>query len=136
MKDMMKRFIPIVSALIAFTVLLSANANASAIQFYEITTEILENGNTINQVKITFDVLSPNRIDYPIISDVTNFGWSANFNTSCVLNKQGGSSVISCGLENVTKNLRSLGLNYTTSGFIKQLDKEKWIYRFKLFDKS
>ncbi len=130
MKDMMKRFIPIVSVLTVFLALISTNANATAIQFYEITTEILENGNTINQVKITFDVPAPNRIDYPIISDVTNFGWAANFNTSCILNKQGGSSAISCGLENVTKTQRSLAFNYTTLGFVKQLDKTRWIYRF------
>ncbi len=130
MKDMMKRFIQIVSVLIAVIVINSTNAQAVAIQFYEITTEILDDGNTINQVKIAFDIPAPNRIDYPIISDVTDFGWAANFNTSCTLNKQGSSSLISCGLENITRGQRSLTFNYTSPGFIKQLDKNRWIYRF------
>ncbi|MBI3412934.1 MAG: hypothetical protein HY051_02525 [Candidatus Aenigmarchaeota archaeon] len=126
----MKRFTAIVSVLFVLAVAIPAAAEASAIQFYEITTEILDSGLSRNEVKITFDIPAPSRIDYPIISDVTGFGWAANFNTTCTLNKQGVTSIISCDLENVTKNQRSLSFNYTSAGFVRQLEKDKWIYRF------
>jgi len=127
---MMKRFIPIVSVLAVLLIVVPMPTEAVAIQFYEITTEILDSGQTKNQVKITFDIPAPSRIDYPIISDLTDFGWAANFNTTCGLVRQGITSVITCDLENVTKNQRSLSFNYTALGFVKQLEKDTWIYRF------
>lgn len=129
-KNMMKRVVPIVSVLIVLLAIAPAQGAAVAIQFYEITTEVMDSGLTRNQVKIAFDVDSPLRIDYPIIGDVTDFDWAANFNTTCLLAKQGVASVISCDLENVTKSTRSLSFNYTANGFVRQLEKNKWIYRF------
>ncbi len=127
---MMKRIVSVVSILAVLMVLMPAKGVAAAIQFYEITTEILDTGQTKNQVKIAFDVDSPLKIDYPIIGDVTDFNWAANFNTSCALAKRGIASVITCDLENVTRTTRSLSFNYTVNGFVKQLEKNKWIYRF------
>lgn len=127
---MMKRIVAIVSILVVLMALTPTRSAAVAIQFYEITTEILDTGQTKNQVKIAFDVASPLKIDYPIIGDVTDFNWAANFNTSCALAKQGIASVITCDLENVTRTTRSLSFNYTVNGFVKQLEKNKWIYRF------
>ncbi|MBI4177643.1 MAG: hypothetical protein HY516_04745 [Candidatus Aenigmarchaeota archaeon] len=126
----MKRFIPIVFVLVGLLVVTPLEARAVAIQFYEITTEILDSGLTKNQVKMTFDIPAPTRIDYPIIGQVTDFGWTSNFNTTCDLIGQAIASVITCDLENVTKNTRSLSFNYTANGFVKQLDKNKWLYRF------
>ena len=132
-KDMMKRFTSIVSVLIvlvALTAIMPSKTAAAAIQFYEITAEILDSGLTKNQVKIAFDIPAPTRIDYPIIGDVTDFDWAANFNTTCALAKRGVASVIACDLENVTRSTRSLSFNYTANGFVRQIEKNKWIYRF------
>ncbi len=126
---MMKRIVSILTLIVLLTAT-PVKSEAAIIQFYEITTEILDTGQTTNQVKIAFDIDSPSRIDYPIIGGVTNFGWAANFNTTCSLTKQGSASVISCDLENITRTTRSLSFNYTTNGFVKQLEKNKWLYRF------
>ncbi len=117
------------AALVLFALLPSVGA-AQSIQFYEITTEILDNGFTKNEVKITFDMPPPARLDYPIIGDVNGFSWGANFNTSCNILRQGAAAAINCDLINVTRTSRSLSLNYTASGFVRQLDKGKWMYRF------
>ncbi len=126
----MKRNRSIVSAALILFVLLPNVGVAQGIQFYEITTEILDNGFTKNEVKITFDMPPPARLDYPIIGDVSRFSWAANFNTSCNILRQGATSAINCDLANITRTSRSLSLDYTASGFVKQLDKGKWMYRF------
>ncbi len=128
-KNMMK--IRSIAAFLAICLLLIPyNGLGAGIQFYEITADILENGLAKNEVKIAFDVPQPEEIDYPIIGDVTDFSWAANFETKCDLSRQGSTAVVICDLGNVNKTHRSLSFNYTASGFVRQLEKDRWIYRY------
>ncbi|MFH0890075.1 MAG: hypothetical protein V1836_02950 [Candidatus Aenigmatarchaeota archaeon] len=126
----MMRLRPVIALLAICLLVIPYSGLAAGIQFYEITTDILENGLAKNEVKIAFDVQQPGKIDYPIIGDVTDFSWAANFNATCDLAKQGATSIISCDLAGVNKTHRSLSLNYTASGFVRQLEKDRWIYRY------
>jgi len=126
----MKLFSPIIALITVLVVLLPQSAGAAGIQFYEITSEILDNGMAKNQVKITFDYPSPAKLEYPVIGDAKDFSWSSTFNASCELVKQGATSNIQCDLTNINESQRGLIFDYTTSDFVRALDQNRWIFRY------
>lgn len=105
-------------------------AEASEIQFYEISSEIIDNQITKNAVTIAL-IPGAKTLEYPILSDVTEFSWKANFQANCTMSRKTASSLITCDVSNINSTARTVYFNYLATGSVREIEKNnRWLFSY------
>ncbi len=125
----MKPFLVLLAVSLALSSL-AAVAKASEIQFYEISSEIIDNAITKNAVTIAL-MPGAKTLEYPILSDVTEFSWRANFQANCTMARKTASSLISCDVSSANATARTVYFNYLATGSVREIEKNnRWLFSY------